>query len=50
MNLFTIQKQIQWLRKQSSSYQGDGGEGGYLGIDMYILLYIKIDNQQGPTV
>ena len=32
--------------------QGEGGEGinKEFGIDMYILLYIKWINQQGPTV
>ena len=29
--------------------RGGKGKLGF-GIDMYTLLYIKIDNQQGPTV
>ena len=27
-----------------------GGTDWQFGIDMYTLLYLKIDNQQGPTV
>ena len=29
---------------------GGEGIGWEFGIDMYTLLYLKIDNQQGPTV
>ena len=44
IKLFTKQKQIQWVRKQTYGYQGEGwGEGidWEFGIDTYILLYLK---------
>ena len=44
MNLFTKQKQTHRLREGTYDYQGEGLGGGIdwdLGIDMYILLYLK---------
>ena len=53
MNLFTKQKQIHRHRKQAYGYQRGNVGGGInqeFGFNRYTLLYIKLDNQQGPTV
>ena len=55
MNLFTKQKQIHRLRKQTYGYQrknmvqGGINEGLGIGILLHATL-CKIDNQQGPIV
>ena len=51
MNLFTKQKQTYrvnlWWPGEKNGVEGRDRE---FGINMYTLLYLKIDNQQGPTV
>ena len=49
MNLFTKYKQTHRLRERTYSYHGMGTVREF-GINMYILLYLKMDNQQGATV
>ena len=52
MNLFTKQKQTHRLREQTYGYRGEGWgkrKLGSLGLTC-THCYIKMDNQQGPTV
>ena len=49
MNLFTKYKQTHRLRERTYSYHGMGTVREF-GINMYILLYLKMDNQWGSTV
>ena len=53
MNLFTKQKQISRLRKQTYGCQR-GGWGEWIvrefGMDMDTTAIFKMDKQQGPTV
>ena len=44
MNIFTKQKQSHRCGKQTYGYQGWGRINWEIGIDIYTLLYIKIDN------
>ena len=51
MNLFTKQKQTHIENKHGyQRWKQGGGINWKFGIAMYTLLYIKIDNQQKPTI
>ena len=57
MDLFTKQKQTHRLREQSYDCRGEGWREVWregiireLVIDMYKLLYLKMDKQQGHTI